>query len=67
MGGISPKKQRSISDTNNEKLKKPILNDDQRIITTETKGTRTTSSTDTRLGAGETQWVNTRQRETLME
>ena len=42
-------------------MKKPIPNDGQRTITTETKETKTTTSTDTRLGAGETQWVNTRQ------
>ena len=61
MGSIIPQNQRSISDTNNEKLKKSIPNDGGGTITAKTKGTRTTTSTDTRLGAGETQWVNTRQ------
>jgi hypothetical protein len=61
MGSISPTNQRPITDTNNEKLKKPIPNDGQGTITTGTKRTRTITSIDTRLGAGETQWVNTRQ------
>ena len=61
MGGVSPQNQRSTLDTNNGKLKKSIPNDGQRTITTETKETRKTTSTDTRLEAGETQWVNTRQ------
>ena len=60
MGGISLQNQRSISDTNNEKVKKQKPNDGQRTIATEIKGTRTTASTDTRLGAGKTQWVNIR-------
>ena len=34
---------------------------------TGTTGTPTTTSTDTKLGAGETQWASTRQWENLME
>ena len=60
MRGSSSQNQRSILDTNNCKLKKPIPNNGQRTITTETKEIRTITSTDTRLGAGKTQWVNTR-------
>ena len=60
MRGSSSQNQRSILDTNNCKLKKPIPNNGQRTITTETKEMRTITSTDTRLGAGKTQWVNTR-------
>ena len=54
------KNQQPILDTNNCKLKRPIPNDDQRIIATKTKEMRTITSTDTRLGAGEIQWINTR-------
>ena len=61
MRGSSPQNQRSILDTNNGKLKKPIPTDGQRTITTETKETRKITSTDTRVGAGETQWVSTSQ------
>ena len=60
MRGSSPQNQRSILDTNNCKLKKPIPNDGQRSIRTETKEIRTITSTDTRLGAAKTQWVHTR-------
>ena len=60
MRGTSSQNQRSILDTNICKLKKPIPNDGQRIITTKTKEMRTITSTDTRLGAGETQWVHAR-------
>ena len=58
--GTNPKKQQSILDTNNCKLKRPIPNDAQRIIVTKTKEMRTKISTNTRLGAGEIQWVSTR-------
>ena len=61
MRGSSSQNQQSILDTNNGKLKKPIPSDGQLIITTETKEIRTITSTDTKLGAGEIQWVNTRQ------
>ena len=42
-GGITPKNQRSITDTNKEKLKEPIPNDDQGTIATGTKGKKTTA------------------------
>ena len=61
MGSITPQNQQSRTDTNKEKLKKPIPDDGQGTITTGTKRTRTTTSTDIRLRAGETHWVNTRQ------
>ena len=41
-------------------MKRPIPNNGQRIIATKTKEMRTKTSTDTRLEAGEIQWVNTR-------
>ena len=44
-------------------LKKPTSNDSQETIATGTTGARTTASNDDNLGAGETQWVNTRQRD----
>ena len=42
-------------------MKEPIPNDGQGTIATGTTGTRTTASTDTKLGAGEIQRVITRQ------
>ena len=63
MGSITTHNQRPIPDTGNEELKEPIPNDIQGTITTETTGAGITSPTDAKLGAGETQWVNTRQRE----
>ena len=42
-------------------MKKPIPNDGQGTIVTGTTGTMTTTSTDTKLGTGETQCVSTRQ------
>ena len=61
MAGSSPQKQRLILDTSNGKLNKPIASDGQRSITLEEKEIRTMPSTDTGVGAGKTQWVNTRQ------
>ena len=65
MGGITPQTKRPITHSNKEELKEPIPNDDQGTIASGTTGTLTTASTDTTLGAGETQWVSTRQWEKL--
>ena len=61
MESLTPQIQQSITGTNKDKLKEPVLNNGQRTIATGTTGTRTTPSTDIKLRAGETHWVNTRQ------
>ena len=43
MESINPQNQQSITDTNKEKLKEPIPNDDQGTIATGTKGKKTTA------------------------
>ena len=60
MGRITTQNQRSIMDTNKDELKEPIPNDSQGSIAIGMTGAGTTTSTDTKVGAGETQWVNTR-------
>ena len=59
MESITLQNQQSITDTNKEELKEPIPNNGQGIIATGTTGTMTRTSTDTKVGAGKTQWVNT--------
>ena len=55
MGRITSQNKLSILDTTKEELKKPIPNDSQETITKELTGAGTTTSTDTKLGAGEAQ------------
>ena len=50
MENTTPHTQRPIMNTNKEGLQVPIPNDDQGTIATETTGTMTTTSTDTKLG-----------------
>ena len=61
MGSITTQNQKLITDTNKEELKEPLPNNSQGTNATGTMGAGTTTSTDTKLGAGKTQWVNTRQ------
>ena len=55
MGWITKRNQRP------KELKKPTANNSQGTIATGTTGAGTTTPNDSNLGAGETQWVNTRQ------
>ena len=61
IGSITPQTQRPITHTNKEESKEPMPNDNQGAIATGTTGIMTTTSTDTKLGAGKTLWVSTRQ------
>ena len=54
------KNQHTTPDTNTGELKRPTLQDDQRITASETKEKRTVTSTDIKRGIVEIDWVNTR-------
>ena len=54
------KYQRTTPDTNTGEFKRPTLQGDQRITTSETKEKRTVTSTDIKRGIVEIDWVNTR-------
>ena len=61
MGRITTQNQRPIMDTNKEELTEPLPNNSQGTIATGMTGAGIKISTDTKVGAGKTQWVNTRQ------